>query len=63
MSLKIEHIQWMQKKVVYLLYAAMFFKLAGEFVPALNFVSGILIAIFFIAELFLLPPVTLLVVS
>jgi len=63
MSLKIEHIQWLQKKVVYLLYIAMVFKLAGEFVPALNFVSGILIAIFFIAELFLLPPVTMVVVS
>lgn len=63
MSLKIEHIQWMQKKVVYLLYAAMVFKLAGEFVPVLNFVSGILIAVFFIAELFLLPPITMVVVS
>ena len=62
MSLKIEHIQWLQKKVVYLLYIAMAFKLAGEFVPVLNFVSGILIAIFFIAELFLLPPVTMVVV-
>ncbi|MBQ3127028.1 MAG: hypothetical protein IJC15_08165, partial [Clostridia bacterium] len=63
MSLKIEHIEWLQKKIVYLLYVAMVFKLAGEFVPVLNFVSGILIAIFFVAELFLLPPVTMVIVS
>ena len=63
MSLKIEHIEWMQKKIVYLLYAAMVFKLAGEFVPILNFISGILVAVFFIAEFFLLPPVTMVVVS
>ncbi len=63
MSLKIEHIEWLQKKIIYLLYAAMVFKLAGEFIPVLKFVSGILIAIFFVAELFLLPPVTMLIVS
>lgn len=63
MSLKIEDIQWMQRKIIYLLYAAMVFKLAGEFVPVLNFISGILIAIFFVAELVLLPPVTMVIVS
>lgn len=57
MSEKAERIRWMQKYVVVILYAAMALRIVGEYVPALQFVSGLLLAVFFAAELFLLPPV------
>ncbi len=57
MSENAERIQWMQRKVVFVLYAAMALKIVGEFVPVLQYVSGILLAVFFAAELFLLPPI------
>jgi len=57
MSEKAERIRWMQKYVVVILYAAMALRIVGEYVPVLQFVSGLLLAVFFAAELFLLPPV------
>ena len=50
----VEHLKWIQKRIIYLLYVAMFLKLIGEFVPVLAFVSAILVTLFFIIELFML---------
>ena len=47
----VEHLKWIQKRIIYLLYVAMFLKLIGEFVPVLAFVSAILVTLFFIIEL------------
>ena len=32
----VEHLKWIQKRIIYLLYVAMFLKLIGEFVPVLG---------------------------
>lgn len=56
-------IEELQKKVIYILYAALVLKLIGRFVPVVNFISGILVAVFFITELFLLHPFVLVTMS
>ena len=50
----VEHLKWIQKRIIYLLYVAMFLKVIGEFVPVLAFVSAVLVALFFIIEIFML---------
>ena len=52
----VTHIQKFQKLVIYIFHASLLLKTVAAFVPALNFPSGILLTIFFVLELFLLPP-------
>lgn len=61
--MKVEHLEWIQKHIMYLLYVALFLKVIGEFVPVLAFVSAILVALFFIIELFMLDFKQLIVIS
>lgn len=61
--MSMEQVQERQKRVLWILYAAMVLKVIGDFVPVLNFASGILLAVFFAAEMFLLSPVGLAIMS
>lgn len=63
MAMTVERAQDLQKRVLWILYAAMVLKVIGDFVPVLNFASGILLAVFFAAELFLLSPVGVAIMS
>lgn len=63
MAMTVERVQDLQKRVLWILYAAMVLKVIGDFVPVLNFASGILLAVFFAAELFLLSPVGVAIMS
>lgn len=63
MAMTMERIEEMQKKVLWILYAAMALKVIGDFVPVLNFASGVLLAVFFLLELFVLSPLGLAIMS
>ena len=45
-----------QKRVMILFHISLILKTVAAFIPALNFPSGIVLALFFLLELFLLPP-------
>ncbi len=49
-------IQIWQKRVMVLFHISLILKVIAAFVPALNFPSGIVLALFLLLELFLLPP-------
>ena len=58
-----EQIKEWQMRVVLLLYGAMILKAGSVFFPALDFPSGVLLFVFFLLEMFLLPPFGMAVMS
>ena len=58
----VARIQIWQKRVMYILYASMIVRAVAAFFPVFNFWSGVLLALYFVVELFLLPPIAMVVI-
>ena len=53
---QLSSIQAWQKRVMILFHISLILKTIAAFIPALNYPSGIVLALFLLLELFLLPP-------